>query len=306
MINFDELTHTYTDSTGTKYISVTTLLKKYNLSADYANIPKDVLAKAAIRGNATHKELENYIKTRQASSSLDVQNFIKYITARGIDLTTAKSEEMVYDSNYLIAGTIDFQYKEGDIEIIADFKTTSSIHWDSVAWQLSIYNFILSQGNIFLYYMKQLKVYHLYNGRLTVRDIPIIDYDEVVNLLTANLNNAPYAYTPDTTRIISDSECTIMCTLLDEIRQCETLLQELERKKEIMQEKLMKNMKTNSMHKCDTGTLLITYTDSNPRRSVDTNILKEYCAKNNIDINNFYKTTMSKPSLKILKKGNKQ
>ena len=101
--------------------------------ADYTGIPADILAKAAARGNATHKDLENFIKQGTTTTNPDLINFSKYVAIRNIDLTTAKSEQIVYDDQYLIAGTVDFQYFDGDEDIIADFKTTSSIHWDAVA-----------------------------------------------------------------------------------------------------------------------------------------------------------------------------
>ena len=56
MINFDETTHTYSRN-GNIYTSVTTLLANYKLSANYNNIPKDVLNKAAQRGKEVHKML---------------------------------------------------------------------------------------------------------------------------------------------------------------------------------------------------------------------------------------------------------
>ena len=75
-----------------------------------------------------------------------------------------------------------------------------------------------------MYYTKILKVYHMYNGKLTVREVPLIDYDEVVKLLEANLKGAPYTYQPDYSKLVSDSEAVVISTLLDEIAQCETLL----------------------------------------------------------------------------------
>ena len=303
MIQFDEATHTYTRN-NTKYTSVTTLLKDYGLSADYTNIPKEVLAKAAIRGKETHKELEDYIKQGVVSQSLDVQNFIKYVTARGIDLSNALSEELVYDDTYLIAGTIDFQYKDGDEEIIADFKTTSSIHWEAVAWQLSIYNYIKVQGDVLAYYMKHLKVFHLYNGKLTVREVPIIDYDEVVNLLIANITKTPYTYKPDLTKIITKSEATVLSTLLDEIAQCESLLNDLLKKKEEMQKKIEVNMANNNQRSITVEDINITYIDSASRKSLDTQKVKDLCTLLNMDINTLYKTTQTKPRLNITRRKN--
>jgi hypothetical protein len=298
MIQFDEQTHTYIRNNN-PYISVTTLLKKYNLSPDYTGIPADILAKAAARGNATHKDLENFIKQGTTCSNPDLINFSKYILTRGIDLSTAKSEEIIFNDTYLIAGTVDFQYTDGDEDIIADFKTTSSIHWEAVMWQLSIYAYMICKGDILQYYMKHLKVYHLYNGKLSVREVPMVDFDEVEKLLKANLNGDPYTYVPDISKIISDSEGVVLSTLMEEIKQCETLLKELNIKKEKMQAKIKTNMETVNQKTFTIGNLNITYIEESTRRSLDTDKVKALCTLHNVDINDMYKVSPIKSAIKI-------
>lgn len=300
MLQFDEATHTYTKGIQ-QYIPVTVLLKQFNLSADYTNIPKDILRKAADRGKAVHKELENFIKYGTPGTSTEYENFSKYISARNIDLTQALSEDMVHDDTYYIAGTIDFQYVDGDEKVLADFKTTSSIHWNSVAWQLSIYNYMKCNGDVLSYYMTTLKVFHLYGGRLHVRTVPTIDYDEVVKLFEAYKNNLPYVYTPDVSKIISDSEGVVLERLLSEISDCEALLQELQQKKEVLQNKIQDNMKNTNVHEVTIGNLKIKYIDGTVRKTIDTDLLKQMCENLNIDINSLYKSTTSKARLNINK-----
>ena len=303
MINFDEATHTYTRN-NEQYTSVTTLLKQYNISADYNNIPTDVLQKAAQRGKETHKAIEDYIKTGVVTpNNIDLDNFIKYITARGIDRSLTIAEEVVYDDTYKIAGTIDIQYIDSDEEIIADHKTTSQIHYESVAWQLSIYNYIKCKGDVIQYYIKKLKVLHYYQGKLVVKEIPPIDYDEVVKLLTAHLTNAPYSYVPDVSKIISTSESIMLKTILDDIEQCQTLLNDLNKKKEEMQEKLMERMAANGRHEVEAEGFRILYSSGNARKSIDLNQLKIFCELNNIDIDMLYKTTTTKPRITITRRG---
>ena len=303
MINFDEATHTYTRNNN-KYTSVTTLLKNYGLSANYANIPADVLAKAAARGNATHKAFENYIKQGTTDpNNVDLCNLEKYVIARNIDLTTAKSEDIIYDDTYLVAGTVDFQYYDGDEDVIADFKTTSTIHWESVTWQLSIYAFIICKGDIIQYYLKKLKVFHICNGKLTVKELPSIEYDEVLKLLVANLSGLPYTYAPDMSKIITSSESIMLKTILDDIEQCETLLKDLTKKKEEFQKKLSERMQSHNQHICDVEGLHIKYSDPTIRKSLDTQKVKNFCDMYNIDINNLYKTSTVSSKLIITKKG---
>lgn len=289
MINFDETTHTYTRN-GSQYTSVTTLLKNYGLSPSYANIPQHVLQQAATRGSNTHKVFENYIKQGLVDpNDTDLANFIKYVTARNIDVKASVSEEVVYDDTYLIAGTIDWQYIDLDEEVIADFKTTSQIHWESVTWQLSIYNFIKCKGDIIQYYIKKLKVIHIYNGKLNVRELPTIDYDEVVKLLTANLTGAPYVHQPDLSKIMSNSESIMLKTIIDDIEQCETLLGDLKKKKEEMSKKITERMIAHNQHECSMNNIRIKYSDPTTRKTLDLEKVKQVCAVTGIDINSLYK-----------------
>lgn len=304
-IVFNEDTHTYTRNDA-DYTSVTTLLKNYNLSADYSNIDPVVLAKAAERGKQVHKVLENYIKKNEFVPNVDLGNFMQYIQLRGIDLTTAASEEIVYNDTYKIAGTIDFQYIDGDDIIIADFKTTSSIHWNSVTWQLSIYNYIKTNGDVLSYYLNKLKVIHMYNGKFAIHELPLIEYNEVVKLLEANLNNTPYTYIPDTSMIISDSESVVLEQLMIEINQCEKILEELNAKKAAYSKRLLQNMKDNNQRNLNINNVFMSVKNSYDRHTVDKDLLKAYCDSKGIDINIFLKTTNIPETLSLRYVGGKK
>lgn len=305
MIQFDKENHTYSNGT-ILYTPVTTLLSKYNLSPDYSGIAPEVLAKAAERGNYVHKTLEEYIKYNKFVPNTDLGNFMQYVQLRGIDLSTASSEEIIFNDNYKIAGTIDFQYTDGNDSIIADFKTTSTIHWNSVAWQLSIYNYIKTNGDVLAYYLNKLKVIHLYNGKFSIHDIPTIEYNEVVKLLEANLNNTSYTYVPDTSMIISDSESVILEQLMIEINQCEKILEELNAKKAAYSKRLLQNMKDNNQHNLNINNVLMTIKNGYDRHTVDKDILKAYCENNGIDLKVFLKTTSVPETLTLRYTGGKK
>ena len=64
---FDEETHKYTlvnRKTGEEndLVSVTTLLKKHNITPDYSMVDDDVLKAKAEYGKVVHEELEKYVK----------------------------------------------------------------------------------------------------------------------------------------------------------------------------------------------------------------------------------------------------
>ena len=300
-ILFEEDTHTYTRN-GANYISVTTLLKNYGLSAQYsAQIPNAVMKQAATRGTNVHKALENFIKQGIVDTTInEVVTFEKYITNQNIDLQLAVSEEVVYNNKYLIAGTIDFQYFDStNTYVIADFKTTSSIHWESVAWQLSIYNYIKCNGDLLEYYTNKLLVYHMRNTKLSVREVPLIDFTEVEKLLQANLMNAPYTYHPDLSKIISKSEGVVLQQLCEEIEQYTTILKELQAKKEKLTQKIMNNMVATSTPAFITNGLKITYSPVVPVEKLDGKKVKQFCEQNNIDYSQFISISNRKETLYI-------
>ena len=300
-ILFEEDTHTYTRN-GANYISVTTLLKNYGLSAQYsAQIPDAVMKQAATRGTNVHKALENFIKYGIVDNTInEVVTFEKYITNQNVDIQLAISEEVVYNDKYLIAGTIDFQYFDStNTYVIADFKTTSSIHWESVAWQLSIYNYIKCNGDLLEYYTNKLMVYHMRDTKLSVREVPLIDFTEVEKLLQANLINAPYTYHPDLSKIISNSEGVVLQQLCEEIEQYTTILKELQAKKEKLAQKIMYNMVATSTPAFITNGLKITYSPVVPVEKLDSKKVKQFCEQNNIDYSQFISISNRKETLYI-------
>lgn len=300
-ILFEEDTHTYTRN-GSNYISVTTLLKNYGLSAHYSSqIPDAVLKQAATRGTNVHKALENFIKHGIVDTTInEVVTFEKYIINQNVDIQLAISEEVVYNDKYLIAGTIDFQYFDStNTYVIADFKTTSSIHWESVAWQLSIYNYIKCNGDLLEYYTNKLMVYHMRDTKLSVREVPLIDFTEVEKLLQANLMNAPYTYHPDLSKIISNSEGVVLQQLCEEIEQYTTILEELKEKKNKLTQKIMNNMVATSTPAFITNGLKITYSPASTVEKIDGKKVKQFCEQNNIDYSQFISISNRKETLYI-------
>lgn len=300
-ILFEEDTHTYTRN-GANYISVTTLLKNYGLSAHYsAQIPDAVLKQAATRGTNVHKALENFIKHGVVDTTInEVVTFEKYIINQNVDIQLAISEEVVYNDKYLIAGTIDFQYFDStNTYVIADFKTTSSIHWESVAWQLSIYNYMKCNGDLLEYYTNKLMVYHMRDTKLSVREVPLIDFTEVEKLLQANLMNAPYSYHPDLSKIISNSEGVVLQQLCEEIEQYTTILEELKEKKNKLTQKIMNNMVATSTPAFITNGLKITYSPASIVEKIDSKKVKQFCEQNNIDYSQFISISNRKETLYI-------
>jgi len=297
-MHFDEATHTYTRNNQV-YISVTTLLKKYGLSADYSGIPPHILAQAAAAGNAVHKSLENYILgTNDGSDAVKLLD--QYVVNRGIDLKKAKSEELVYDDLYKVAGTVDFQYEDGGENIIAEFKTTSKIHYDAVTWQLSIYNYLINKGDVLAYYFKKLKVFHFTKtNKLTVKDLPLIDFDTVKALLDTHAQGKDqFVYTP-VHSIISDTEERILADLITERDKYKEVIQQLETKIDDIVNVVKDKMIKQDIHQHLTDNLIYTYIGPTTRTALDQTKVKEYITAKGDKVEDFMKTTTTKDGIKV-------
>jgi CRISPR/Cas system-associated protein endoribonuclease Cas2 len=299
MINFDEASHEYTRN-GVTYISTTQILKKYGLSADYAGIPDSVLQKAATKGKAVHKGLELYIQGDDTMIGLvkEVELFDNYIKLKGLDRTKMVPEQIIYNDVYRIAGTVDVQYVEDGSHIIADFKTTSSLHIDAVAWQLSIYNYIVSNGDVMKYYFNKLRVVHFNQGKMYVKEVYTVDYDAVKALLEANKNNDPVFTYVKPKKVISDSQELLVKQILAEKQLYEENIDKLDKELSVVLKDIKDNMEQHKEYSYKTPDLSIVYTPEVRRRSLNQTKAKEFIEKQGEDLNDYFNETVTAPSIK--------
>lgn len=289
MIRFDDSTHTYTLDNN-PLISVTQLMQRYKLSTSYAEVPQDVLEKAATRGNAVHKALEEHIKGDPNMITLfdEVRLFEDYMQRRQVDRTTIQSERIVYDPHYMIAGTVDLEYDDGDEHIIADFKTTYTLHIDAVAWQLSLYNYLITKGDIIAYYFNNLKVFHLRNNRLAVKDVYTVEYDAVQSLLEAHYNGElEYVYVKPN-NIISKTEEGLIEQLLHEKNVTKQHLAKLDKELDILLNKAKKELLAAKDYSYKTSTLSLTYIAPQQRAYLNKKKVEAFIEKHGEDPQDFY------------------
>ena len=183
-ITFTPEDHSYISTIdGKEYISTTTLLKHYSLSpSEYDQVPESILRAKAAYGTKVHAALEEFIKGDSSQLVVtEVQSFNDWLTASGLSVLDCISEQVVFNREYGVAGTVDFQAWN----VIGDFKTTASLHTVSVMWQLSIYNYLLHPDEV-TYNQYELKVFWFQStGELIVKDIPLIPYNTLLDMLEA-------------------------------------------------------------------------------------------------------------------------
>lgn len=178
---FNEKEHKYYLN-GRELISTTQLMKKHNLGVYYESVDEEKLRKSAEYGTTVHKELELFIKNNTPSFTDEVMNF--EIWSKQNHIEYLESEKIV--NNDIVGGTIDFIYKENEEVIIADFKTTASIHKEAVSWQLSIYRELLGMD------IKKGVCIHIKGGLFEIVDIPLKTKEEVERLFDAERKGEIY------------------------------------------------------------------------------------------------------------------
>jgi len=154
-------------------------------------------------------------------------------------------------------------------------------------------------GDLLEYYTNKLMVYHMRDTKLSVREVPLIDFTEVEKLLQANLINAPYTYHPDLSKIISNSEGVVLQQLCEEIEQYTTILEELKEKKNKLTQKIMNNMVATSTPAFITNGLKVTYSPASTVEKIDGKKVKQFCEQNNIDYSQFISISNRKETLYI-------
>lgn len=171
VFNKDEHRYEYN---GVTLISVTQLLQKHGLSPDYSQVPQKVLSMAADRGTLIHKEIEDYNKNHEIGFTKELDQFCAYISEHP-SLKVVKSEFKLF--NDVVAGCADLLLQDDKDLIIADIKTTSNLHIDSVSWQLSVYAY-LSELNI----TKGQAFHFQKDGTLKVVDIELKPKETIARL----------------------------------------------------------------------------------------------------------------------------
>ena len=286
---FNPETHTYTLD-GEEYISVTRLMKKHGLSPNYSNVSEKTLQAAAARGSFVHGEIERYIKDGDAGFSAELYDFIDLCEDNGLKPT--KSEFIVYNTEYKVAGTVDLMGLTADMQgFVGDIKTTSTLHKEALEWQLGLYVF-LGEMTVSKYYG-----FHLRTTRSKLVEVKGKSKDEVVRLLEAEKRGDTFQSLKAEVVIANEDKLVKAQETIDFYqRQLDNAKAEMESLKGF----LITAMKKNDIKKPESDRLLITYIAPTTRQTIDSARLK----KEQPDIAKEYsKTSDVKETVRITLRG---
>ena len=260
---FDKETHTYTRN-GVIYTSVTQLLSKHGLSANYKDIDPTILKQAAKFGNDIHEQLEHLIK----GTSKDVsQTAIDGFKLLG-NITLMASEMMVWSELDTLSGTIDIMAYIDNKLTILDIKTTYAFHELSVRWQLSLYAYLyFKQYGTRIDLMKCLW-YDKKNKKWFLKYLEPISDDKIQRLLECERQGV--IYTEETEHELIDTYYSQqLATTVSKIKQYKEWIKELEKEQALIEDVLKNGMKEYGIKSFDNEYFKITYTPETVRKTVD-------------------------------------
>lgn len=295
---FDDLTHTYLTNHDRKLTGVTGMMKAMGLSADYTGIPDEVLERAAERGSAVHKAIENWctglplVVDPEYSEEVcrDLEAF------KRLELPVLANEYLVSD-NISIASSIDIVLK--DLTLV-DIKTTSRIHEDAVSWQLSIYKYLFELQNPGKK-VKGLKVLHLREGQVEYRDVKEKSRIWVMGLIQAFQDGTPWTNPEAPMDLVpTDMEkkaAEALLMLESKVVALKAEIKAYEAQQEVLRANVMDLMKSHNVTKWKVSDRLsFTYVAPTTRLSLDSLKLK---AEQPVIYRQYMKESAVKESLKI-------
>lgn len=247
-------------------VSVTTLLKKHGLAPDYSSVNEKTLSTKAERGTIIHEELEKYINKGEIGFTNELTQFIA--KAQEKLLVPTKSEFIVHNDE--IAGTVDVVGTIGanSLPFIGDFKTTTTLHKDAVAWQLSLYAY-LSENEI---YEKFIAIHFPDEDTCKIVELQPIATEEIEELLRCESNCEIYQRkTLELT--VADTEKII--AVQSELKTLKDRKKELEEQENQLQEFLISKMEETGVKSIDNDFFKITYVAPTQVETIDSARLRK-------------------------------
>lgn len=266
-VKFNKKNHTYTliKDNGEKInlVSVTTLLKKHEITPDYSNVNENVLKAKAERGGVIHEELEQYINHKKLGFTSELENFIK--ACKKHNILPSKSEFMVWNDE--IAGTVDVAGIIDGQTFLGDFKTTTTLHREAVAWQLSLYAYLMNEK-----FDKFLCIHFPDEDTCNIVEIKPIEQEEIERLLECERNCELFQ---KKTLELDTVSCEKILTIQQELKTLDDRKKELEKAESELKQMLIEKMEETGVKSIDNEYFKITYVAPTTRETIDSTRIKK-------------------------------
>lgn len=269
-VKFEDFTHTYLLDDEIFLMGVTSLMKKHGLSANYSEIPAEILKKAKDRGSKGHRDIEDYCNGKAVPITKELKAFINC----GIKVI---ANEYLVSDNEIVASCIDIVADtdcENMVDLI-DVKFTSVLHRVPLSWQLSIYAYLFEKQN------PHLKVRNLYglhirkNGSASKEQVARRESSEIEALLKAEKDNEPFFPKVEEMPTLTRSMLSNLKEVTNEITLLKASLKEVEEMKKSIELGIIAEMEKNCLKTLENGPIRVTYVAPYQKASIDTKKLQE-------------------------------
>lgn len=293
-ITFDEIGHTYTDTTGAIVPSVTQVLGTV-YGTGLENAPKQFVDRAAEKGHSVHKEIETYLKNGQHGASEEFKTWHEWFCFAQREIVNYESEKIIYATtpNGAFAGTLDFY--DG---FIFDWKTCKTATRNQVQkWQkqLSFYCYAMRQMGYAV--NEPLKILHVNGSDLEVINVDYLG-DEFVEE-TMSLYKEIVAGTKTQQEAVLSQQAQLQTVTPKELDLLEETLYQMNELEEVVagiREKIKNEMETRGILNLQVKRVKMTYVPGTVRTSFDSKSFKKSYAEL---YKQFVKDVEVKPSLRI-------
>lgn len=170
-LEYDDHTHTYIID-GVIVPSITQMLS-VKFGNKYAGVNRSTLERAAERGTAIHKAIEDYCKLGIEGDLKEVRNFRFLRRQYGFDVIENETPIILYRfCKPIAAGRLDLVIDDNlSGRALADIKTTATLDKEYLAYQLNLYRIGYMQS--YGHEIKGLYGIHLKNEKRKFVNIPI-------------------------------------------------------------------------------------------------------------------------------------
>lgn len=290
-VTFIEENHQY--FIGKKQLKgITGTLVRKAFPDTYKDIPESVLMKAAERGGMIHNSFELFCTVFDSDINMypnpteEIRAFNSMLVSYG--LHHVDSEYLVTDSENF-ASAIDGVFADSDGNIyLVDYKTTSTLHYDNVSLQLSIYARWFEEQNPDLK-VKELVCMWFKNGQSRFQPLPRVSEEKIDALIKAYLEDDPdYKYEVEVPEAFSNTE--------QQYRLVTARIDALKIEQDALKEKLMKMMEANKQKSIKTQYGSYSYVAASTKKTFDTKLFKDTEPEH---YEYYLKDTTTKPSIRI-------
>lgn len=267
-VSFEDITHSYLLDGEIYLMGVTSLMKKHSLAPNYADVPEEVLRKAAERGSKVHKDIEDYCNGKTVTMTKELKAFVKC----GVK---AIANEYLISDNEIVASSIDIVADAGNGKVnLIDIKTTSVLHLEALSWQLSIYAFLFKLQNPDIE-IAGLYGLHIKAGKATLVPVPRKAEEEVIDLLFCEKEDLLFVPKVEKLPTATQQMLATLEEVTSQITLIKTSLKEAEEIKKGIEQAIIAEMEQKALKTLENGPIKVTYVAPYTREGVDAKRLQE-------------------------------